>query len=46
LVLKIVDNGDEQKPMQCAFRLTGKDRDELEVMAPDGEKWKPWKMVR
>lgn len=46
LVLKIADNGDEQKSMQCAFRLTGKDRGELEVMAPDGEKWKPWKMVR
>ncbi len=46
LVLKIADNGDEQKPMECAFRLTAKDRGELEVIAPDGEKWKPWKMVR
>jgi len=46
LVLKIADNGDEQKPMECAFRLTVKDRGELEVMAPDGEKWKPWKMIR
>lgn len=46
LVLKIADNGDEKKPMECAFRLTSKDRGELQVIAPEGEKWSPWKMVR
>lgn len=46
LVLKITDNGDEKKPMECVFRLTSKNRGELQVMAPDGDKWKPWKMLR
>jgi beta-lactamase regulating signal transducer with metallopeptidase domain len=46
LVLKIADNGDEKKPMECAFRMTSRNRGELQVMAPDGDKWKPWKMIR
>jgi len=46
LVLKIADNGDEQNTMECAFWLTSRNRGELEVVAPDDDKWKPWKMLR
>jgi beta-lactamase regulating signal transducer with metallopeptidase domain len=46
LVLKIADNGDEQNAMECAFWLTSRNRGELEVVAPDDDKWKPWKLVR
>jgi len=46
LVLKIADNGDEQNTMECAFWLSSRNRGELEVVAPDDDKWKPWKLVR
>jgi hypothetical protein len=46
LVLKIADNGDEQNTMECAFWLTSRNRGELEVVAPDDDKWKPWKLIR
>jgi hypothetical protein len=46
LVLKIADNGDEQTIMECAFWLITRNRGELEVVAPDDDKWKPWKLVR
>jgi beta-lactamase regulating signal transducer with metallopeptidase domain len=46
LVLKIADNGDEQNTMECAFWLTSRNRGELEIVAPDDDKWKPWKLVR